>query len=295
MSETAATDDQRRVVEVEDECSTVRTDEGRTIAYAEYGTPGGAPVVFFHGTPGSGVLGELFHSAARESDVRVLAIDRPGYGRSDGWSGRTLADTERFVLPVLDDAGVASAKVVGFSGGGPHALALAATSPERVEAVDLVSASPPPSLVEGTPRTVRVLEILANRVPWLLRGSVRAQAWLAARTSPALVVSQYTSNGGADVPGPVAEVVRRDFVAAVAGRGEGLVTESRLLHGEWDVSPGDVDAPVRIWHGDADANVPLDSAHRLADALPNAELTILEDADHLNALLECRTDVLSDY
>jgi len=295
MTETAATDGQRRDVEVGDERSTVRTDDGRSIAYAEYGTASGAPVVFFHGTPGSRVLGELLHDAARESDVRVLSIDRPGYGRSDEWSDRTLADTERFVMPVLDDAGVASARVVGFSGGGPHALALAATSPERIETVDLVSTSAPPSLVEAVPRPVRVLETVSHRAPRLLRGLVRAQAWLAIRTTPSLVVSQYTSDGGAaDVPDGAAEVVRRDFVAAVAGRGEGLVTESQLLNSEWDCSPRDVEAQVRLWHGDADANVPLDSAHRLADALPNAELTVLEDVDHLNALLRCRTDVLND-
>ena len=56
----------------------------------------------------------------------------------------------------------------------------------------------------------------------------------------------------------------------------------------------DVDVPVRLWHGDADSNVPLTGARRLAERLPNGRLTVLEGADHLNALLRYGTDVLGE-
>ena len=78
------------------------------MAYAECGDPGGVPVLFFHGTPGSGLLGALWDDAARQRDLRLLALDRPGYGRSDPWTGRTLADTAGFAGPVLDGAPVES-------------------------------------------------------------------------------------------------------------------------------------------------------------------------------------------
>lgn len=126
---------------------TVDADRGR-VAYVEYGDPDGVPVLFFHGTPGSRVLGALYDEPARDRGVRVIAPDRPGYGRSSPWPDRTFADAPAFAVPVLDDAGVDRAGVVGFSGGGPHALALAATRGDRVTRVDLVASAAPPDCVE---------------------------------------------------------------------------------------------------------------------------------------------------
>jgi len=124
----------------------VPIDDDRHVAYAEYGDPAGHPIVFLHGTPGSRRLGRLFDDAARREGVRILAPDRPGYGRSSPWPTRDLSDTGAFVAPVLDDAGVDRAGVVGFSGGAPHALAVAATHGDRVTAVDVVSGATPPSV-----------------------------------------------------------------------------------------------------------------------------------------------------
>ncbi|WP_295717376.1 alpha/beta fold hydrolase, partial [uncultured Halovibrio sp.] len=109
----------------------VRVDGEREIAYAEYGRSNGTPLVFFHGTPGSRRLGALLDRAARRHDVRVLAPERPGYGRSSPWPNRSVADAAEFVTPVLDDAGVDTARLVAFSGGGPYALSTAGAHPER--------------------------------------------------------------------------------------------------------------------------------------------------------------------
>ena len=275
---------------------TVTASNGRRLCYAEYGSPTGAPVMCFHGSPGSRVLGELFDGPARERDVRLLVIDRPGYGRSDPWPDRTLGDTGEFVTPVLDDAGVSVAGVVGFSGGGPHALALAATRPDVVTSVDVVSGSPPPALTDTASRTQRTLECFARFAPRLMKTLVRGQARLAERTSPALVVSQYTSGDGRKRVGDrAADVVRRDFVESMSRTCEGFVTESLLLAEAWGFSPADVDVPVRLRHGAADANAPIHGVKRLADELPNSRLSVIDGADHLNALLESRGAVLDEY
>jgi len=270
---------------------TVAGPDGRTVAYAEYGDPGGVPVLFFHGTPGSRLLGALFDGPARERGVRLLAPDRPGYGQSDPWRGRTLADTGAVVAPVLDDAGVESVSVVGFSGGGPHALALAATRGERVRSVDLVAGAAPPECIESEPRPQRVLGALATRTPRLLGGLLRVQAFVARRGSPSLVVSQYTSEDSPALSDDVAALVKRDFCEALARSRNGVVTESRLFAREWDLSLGQVGCPVRLTHGERDENVPVTAARRLTERLPDATLSVT-DADHLHTLLGSRGSVL---
>jgi pimeloyl-ACP methyl ester carboxylesterase len=264
--------------------SIVSRDDGRRLAYAEYGDPTGDPVVFFHGTPGSRLLAGLFDDPAREHGIRLLSPDRPGYGRSAPRPGRTVTDAADSTAAVLDDAGVERADLVAFSGGAPYALACAEAI-DRVRSVDVVAGATPPG-VGPDPPVARLLAGLATATPRLLGGLFRGQAWLAARLDPSVVVAQYTSGDGSGaVPDATAALVRRDFLEAVARSRRGAVTEFRLNAADWGIAFGSLDVPVRLWHGTADGNVPVAGARAFADRLPDADLTELAGADHLHALL----------
>ncbi|MFC6989529.1 alpha/beta fold hydrolase [Haloplanus sp. GCM10025708] len=214
--------------EAADELRTVSVDGGRRVSYATYGDPDGTPVVFLHGTPGSRRLGALFDAAAGRRGVCLVAPDRPGFGASSPWPDRALDDTAAFLAPVLDDAGVDAAPVVGFSGGGPHALAMAAAEPTRVDAISLVASAVPPSVESDPPWSRRLVAALADRTPRLLGVTLRFQAAIAARSSPAFVASQYTADER-EVPGDVAETVKRDFLEGFDAGASGAVTEFDLL------------------------------------------------------------------
>lgn len=282
-SEPSTSGEQRRTIEV---------DGDRTLSYLEYGDPQGTPLVFLHGTPGSGLLGALFRDGARRTETRVLAIDRPGYGRSSSWPDRALSDTGDFVTAVLEDAGASAADLVGFSGGGPHALAVAATHPDHVRDLHVVGGVAPSSLRERTPTVQRTLSGLARHLPTLVGGLFRAQAWIADRRSPSFVVAQYTDGGAETIPDDVAKIVSQDFVAAFSRRRSGAVHELRMLDGSWASLLDDVDRPVRLWHGRRDTNVPVENARNVRDRLPDAELEVFDDADHLRSLLRSRSPIL---
>ncbi|WP_394338809.1 alpha/beta fold hydrolase, partial [Halopelagius longus] len=87
--------------------------DGRTVAYAEFGDPNGDAALFFHGTPGSRVLGGLLAEAARERGVRLLCPDRPGIGGTDPLPEGSLAERAADALAVADDVGVGAAPVIG--------------------------------------------------------------------------------------------------------------------------------------------------------------------------------------
>lgn len=292
---------------------TVPVGDGRTVAYAEYGATVGerddsgtgtseetgttdeetdpTPVALFHGTPGSALLGELYAEEARRRGVRLLAIERPGYGDSTPWSDRTPTDAAEYLRAVLADAGVSRVGLVAFSGGAAHALAVGATCDELVREIDLVSGSVPPSLADETPAAIRLLGTLAERTPRALRGLLGVQAWLAERGSASVVVGQYTADTS-EIPAEETEVVRREFVRALDGRAEGMRTESAQAVREWDFALADVTVPVRLWHGADDQNVPVAGARRVGEELPNAETRVFEDEDHLTTLLGSRSEVI---
>jgi len=274
----------------------VSFDDDRRVTYTEYGDPTGRPVLFLHGTPGSRRLGRLFDAPARRDGVRILAIDRPGYGRSSPWPVRDLSTIGAVVAPVLDDAGASRVGVVGFSGGGPHALALAAVRPDSVTSVDVVSGATPPSLPPSTPPMQRLLGRLASATPCALRGLFRGQAWLADRLPPVIVVSQYTTaDGRATLPDDVTALVARDFVEAFARTCRGAVTELDLLASPWSLSLDAVDPPVRLWHGARDTNVPVAGVRALRDRLPDAQCTVFEGTDHLTTLWRCRDAIVGRH
>lgn len=271
---------------------TVSVGNSREIAYETYGSQTGTPLLVFHGTPGSRLFGSLFDEAARQRDVQIVAIDRPGYGQSSFWKGFDPADIGEIVAPVLSELEIAAAGVLAFSGGSPYALALAAERPDIVLKVDLVAGATPPSLAT-TPRPMAVLAWLARHMPGLLDRLLRAQCWLAGRESSSVVLGQYTDPG--TVPDADAQRVTADFLEALASHRTGAIAELSRVGVEWPVSMARIETEVRLWHGTDDTNVPIDGAHRLADRLPNGSLTVLEDADHLQTLLRSRSDIVEQH
>src|ERR1035438_6292999 len=102
---------------------------------------GSHEVVLLHGQPGSGSdwrqLADLL-----PGDLRLLALDRPGYGASRVAAGG-FAFNARAVLAEMDARSIERAVLVGHSYGGGVALSLATLAPERVEALVLMASVGP--------------------------------------------------------------------------------------------------------------------------------------------------------
>jgi pimeloyl-ACP methyl ester carboxylesterase len=126
-----------------DFCQYILLTDSRRLAYCDYGPLTGFPVFYFHGTPGSRLEAQLADQAARQHDIRLLALDRPGIGRSDLQPGRKLLDWPQDMAATADQLGLDRFGVIGFSGGGPYALACAYALPERLNFVALVGSWAP--------------------------------------------------------------------------------------------------------------------------------------------------------
>ncbi|ELZ54591.1 MULTISPECIES: alpha/beta fold hydrolase [Halorubrum] len=262
--------------------TTLRTDactlpDGRTLSYATGGDPDGFPVVVHHGTPGSRLFGALLSAPATEAGVRILAPDRPGYGRSSPppseWSPSDWAGD---AAGLLDAESVDRAGALGFSGGGPFALA--AGTDDRVTRVGLISSVVPPA--------DNALATLAS-VPFALRATFRLSKAFASVSGPDAVVSQYTDRS---VPDAVADAVAADFHEALAPGARAVERENRsFADAAFDPAPSD--AAVRAWHGTNDENTPLPPVRSLVRERGGT----LETAatDHLGTLLDQRSAALA--
>ena len=93
--------------------------DGRTLSLARFGDPEGRPVLYFHGFPGSRLESRFGHRAAEQAGVQIVAVDRPGFGRSTRKPGRRLLDWPDDVLEVARALGGTVSRSLGFQAVAP--------------------------------------------------------------------------------------------------------------------------------------------------------------------------------
>jgi pimeloyl-ACP methyl ester carboxylesterase len=267
-----------------------RTADGREVEYVEVGDPGGRPVVHLHGTPGTAGSAALLEDAARHNGVRLLAVSRPGYGRSTT-TPPGLLSVARDVGELASALAVEEFAVLGVSGGGPFALATAAALPARVRHVLIAAGSGPVHLIAPQhlePDDVRALELLAAGDVDGAVALVTAEAhrdFDALRDMPddefeeAFSGMTPPSEHYFDTRPDDRAVFLADFRRGIE-RYDGLVRDNLSWGGPWDFDLADVVAPVLLCYGGADAMVPATNGEWLAERLPRATLSIQTDAGH---------------
>jgi pimeloyl-ACP methyl ester carboxylesterase len=90
--------------------------DGRKLGFAEFGEMQGEPVFYFHGFPGSRLEAKLAETMAKDSQVRFIGIDRPGFGLSDFKPKRALVDWPNDVTELADSLGIDQFFILGVSG-----------------------------------------------------------------------------------------------------------------------------------------------------------------------------------
>lgn len=260
----------------------VRLSDGRALGYSEWGPNDGFPVLGFLGTSLSR-LAHLGDEAPRAAGVRLILVDRPGYGLSDFHPGRTLLDWPRDVAELADGLAIERFSVFGMSGGGPHAAACGFALADRLVALGLVS-SPAPTwdrreLLFSAPPHRRPMIELAERDPAAaarrLLEDCRVELDEIRRTGYRLWRD-----------GEVAPDVRDRIQAAVeetAARGpEGYAHDLFLLYfAPWGFGPEDIAVPTQIWQGGADDAVSPRVAEFFAETIPDSRLHLVPAAGHL--------------
>jgi pimeloyl-ACP methyl ester carboxylesterase len=267
-----------------------RTADGRELEYVEAGDPAGQPVVYLPGTPATAGSAALIDEAARRHGVRLLAVSRPGYGRSTT-TPPGLLSVAHDIGAMADSWGIGQFAVLGASGGGPFALATGAALPSRVRRVQVAAGPAPvhllaPQLLE--PDDVRALELLAGgdadgAVALVTVGARRAfdglRALGADEFAEAFKAMAPPGEQYLDTRPEQRALFLTDFRRAI-DRYDGLVRDNLSWMGAWDFDLADVAAPVDLCYGGADVMVPAANGEWLAERLPAATLSIHPEAGH---------------
>ena len=267
--------------------------DSRVLSFAEYGDPGGLPVIGIHGMPGSRIEMKAFEKTALGAGVRVVAPERPGYGLSTPNPGGSLAN---YPLDVQELAGALRLDrfaVLAVSGGGPYGLACASRLAQRLTAVVVVSGIGPLRLPGSTRSMARPNRFMFNLgrfspglvgflLPRLLRSSLPSMnRQVQAGTSP---VSSISPELFAIVAGDQAESIRNG--------GKGIAFDMKNLWQPWGFKLEDIKIKVTLRHGVSDDLAPAGLAQAVAGKLPNCDAYFYPGEGHVEAWLNHDQEII---
>lgn len=265
--------------------------DGRTLRWALWGVPGGTPVVFCHGNPGSRLF-RFDRTAIGSAGVCFISVDRPGCGGSTPRPGRRMIDWADDVRELADGLGLHRFGLVGMSMGGPHALACAAALNGRVTAV-AVHGSPGPwsdPAFEGlAPRHIREM-----RDAFAVDAEAAEQQYRQAFAEQRRMMLEHPEQAFEAFLSRLTEPDRRlfaepaarrlaleDSTEAVRSGSEGFFEERMAGYVlDWGFRLAEVAVPVTVFHGAGDVWVPVEVGRELAHRLPEADLRQIDSIGH---------------
>ncbi|MEH1167718.1 alpha/beta hydrolase [Micromonospora sp. CPCC 205539] len=274
--------------------------DNKRVAYEVTGDPKGFPIFLMHGTPGS-LRGPKPRSIVLyRMGIRLIAYDRPGYGDSERFEGRDVADAARDVEAIADQLELERFAVVGRSGGGPHALACAADEllRGRVTRVAVLVSLAPSDAIELSwfdgmnSDNVRAFGAGSFDTDEVVE-EIRQRAARAAEDPRFLLQDLMTHMGPPDRrainDAAIRGLIFDTYQEALRAGPYGWIDDVLALRRSWKFDLGAIDTqatPVRLWHGADDTFAPASHGEWLAGQIPGAEIEVQPDAAHFDAVRE---------
>jgi|BarGraNGADG00212_2_1021979.scaffolds.fasta_scaffold69779_1 pimeloyl-ACP methyl ester carboxylesterase len=276
--------------------------DGRKLEFRTAGPQDGEILLFHHGTPGGGLPFTPMVEAAAAKGLRTVMYSRPGYGTSTPKLGRKVIDAASDAAFVVDAVGATTFRTIGWSGGGPHALACAAALPDRCLATVTIAGVAPYS-TEGIDWLAGMAEENIDEFRRALHGAGTLTPFLEAFASAVTTMRPADlaeSLGGllseADkvhVTGDFAEWMVETFRVGLAHGIEGYRDDDLAFVSDWGFDLRDVHS-VSVWQGSQDRAVPYAHGVWLADHIPGARRRLFAGEGHLSIALGSFDRILDD-
>jgi pimeloyl-ACP methyl ester carboxylesterase len=211
----------------------------------------------------------------------MITYDRPGFGGSDRHQGRTVADAAGDVAAIADALGIGRFSVSGGSGGGPHALAVAALLGDRVTRAACVVGLAPFAALGDEWFTGMDTENV-KEFGWALAGEERLAAELQREDEQLrqrVAADPATMLGNFDLSESDKKVLSRaDFeemwrestIEQTRNGVWGWVDDDLAFVSGWGFDPATVAVPTLVWYGTGDVLVPPSHGEWIVSTVPGA-------------------------
>jgi pimeloyl-ACP methyl ester carboxylesterase len=280
---------ERRAVNYREEL--VELPDGRVLEVGALGDPSGTTVFLHHGTPGSVRSVTSFAPLLEEGNFYFVTMSRAGYGRSSRLAGRQISSVIADTDQALDAFDRSEYVALGWSGGGPHALACAALDTPRCRgAVTLASIVPVDVDFDWTegmaPSNVDEFALAKEGGPAyeaFMEEAGAAMADMNTENALGLFGDLLSERDVEALTDPVAleSFVNATTHAFVEGW-YGFHDDDLAFYKEWGFDPTSISVPVEVFYGDQDLMVPPTHGAWLASHIATARVFHDEHEGHLS-------------
>ena len=280
-----------------------RTPDGRTLDVYVDGPEDAVPLMFHNGTPSTGLLYAPFVEAASQRGLRMVSFSRAGYGSSTRNPGRSVADVVRDVTAVLDQLGAPRFYTLGWSGGGPHALACAVLMRERLIGAATVGGIAPHDADGldwmagmGQENVAGFSAALAgdDAIHMLLEQIGPSFATVTGDAMAARLGNLVSDVDRTAITGEAAAWLAEVFRDSVRNGFSGWEDDELAFVKKWGFDLADTKVPVAIWQGGQDRFTPPAHGEWLASHIPGAHPHLLADQGHLSLGVDSFGVILDD-
>jgi pimeloyl-ACP methyl ester carboxylesterase len=268
--------------------------DGRSLDVYLDGPETGTPLLFHVGTPCAGLPFAPFVETLAERGLRYVSFSRAGYGSSTRRAGRDVVDVVEDSAAVLDAIGAERCHVIGWSGGGPHALACAARLPGVIAVATIGGVAPYPA--DGLDWAAGMGAENIEEFDATLAGPDELVAFM---EPMAAMLRAVTPDEVADAFGDLIDQVDRGALTGAFSAWSAEVFHEALRAGYWGWFDDDmafmrpwgfaldeIRVPTFVWQGAHDRMVPFAHGEWLAANIPGARPRLFAEHGHLSLAVD---------
>ncbi len=279
---------------------TVTLRDGRSLEVAAFGDPQHPTLVLHHGSPGSHLLSEALAERAVARGYFLITSSRAGYGKSSRLLGRRVADVVSDTQDLLDALGRDQYLTIGWSGGGPHALACAALDPGRCRGAWSIAGVVPIDVdfdwTAGMgPENLAEFALAVEGGPAHEAHARESGRDFETATAENIVEIFGGLLSAVDVAALTSEESRAQLAASCRhGFAEGyfgFYDDDRAFFSPWGFSPAEITVPTQIWYGDEDLMMPPTHGQWLVATIPGATEVHRPLEGHISVLTGFQDDL----
>jgi pimeloyl-ACP methyl ester carboxylesterase len=283
------------------ETKLVTLGDGRKLEIQVAGKPQSNAIVFHHGTPGASNTWNSWMTEVSRLGGFTFSYSRPGYGQSDRHEGRTVRSNANDISEVLELLGITQIVSIGWSGGGPHALA-DSTLPQSRGVISIAGVG-----VYGE-EDLDFLEGMGeeNHVEFgaAVQGPEAIEDWMQ-KYSPeiAVVTEEQIIEAFGGLIGEADKKALREGAAeetAASYRKSleisyyGWLDDDLAFVQPWGFDITKISVPVELWQGNDDFMVPHAHGYWLEKQIPTAKLNFVLGEGHISLGASKRTNILKN-
>ncbi len=271
------------------EHQTITLTDGRLLGFAEYGDPKGSPLFYFHGWPGSRLRISSLDEDAKAAGIRMISLDRPGYGLSTYKKERQLLDWPDDVTALADHLKIKKFAIAGISGGGPYAAVCAYKIPERLTKVGIVVGLAPtyvPGVLSDMP--------LAYKAGWANYAKSPVIAHIGssfhhlAVKFPLGLSDPFSPKVDRNVIGPQRKESLVSLREAFRQGRKGPARDLMIYSKDWGFDLRDIHVPVHLWYAQKDKNVPVTMGEYYHKQIKGSTLVIYPQEGHMVSITHAK-------